>query len=37
VRDTDKEDHERSIKSNWEDTEPGRAEKSKKSRRKYEI
>lgn len=35
VRDTDKEDKERGIKKSWEDAEPGRSEKSKKSRRKH--
>lgn len=37
VRDTDKEDREKAIKKSWEDSEPGRAEKSKKARRKFEI
>lgn len=32
VRDTTKEDKEKSIKKSWEDKEPGRAEKAKKSR-----
>jgi hypothetical protein len=37
VRDTDKEDREKGIKKSWEDNEAGRAEKSKKSRRKYQL
>lgn len=35
MRDTDKEDKEKAIKKSWEDGEPGRAEKSKKARKKY--
>lgn len=35
VRDTQKEDYERSIRKSWEDKEPGRSEKAKKSRQKY--
>lgn len=35
VRDTTKEDREKAIKKSWEDNEPGRAEKAKKSRAKF--
>lgn len=35
VKDTQKEDLEKSIKKSWEDKEPGRAERAKKSRQKY--
>ena len=35
VRDTQKEDFEKAIKKAWEDKEPGRQEKAKKSRQKY--
>lgn len=35
VRDTQKEDYERNIRKGWEDKEPGRSEKAKKSRQKY--
>lgn len=37
MRDTDKEDREKGIKKSWEDAEAGRAEKSKKSRRKHQL
>lgn len=37
VKDTQKEDLEKSIKKSWEDKEPGRAERAKKSRQKYLI
>ena len=37
VRDTEKEDREKGIMKSWEDKEQGRAEKSKKSRRKFQI
>lgn len=37
VRDTTKEDREKAIKKSWEDTEPGRAERAKKSRMKHLI
>lgn len=32
VKDTDKEDRERALKASWEQNEPGRGEKAKKSR-----
>ena len=35
LKDTTKEDKEKAIKKSWEDNEQGRAEKAKKSRRKY--
>jgi hypothetical protein len=35
VRDNAKEDHEKEIKKTWEDKEPGRAERAKKSRMKF--
>ncbi|KAL4452822.1 hypothetical protein ABPG74_002387 [Tetrahymena malaccensis] len=35
IKDTDKEDREKAIKKSWEDGEPGRADKSKKSRKKF--
>lgn len=35
VKDTDKEDREQALKDSWETAEPGRAEKSKKSRMRY--
>jgi len=35
VRDTTKEDREKAIKKSWEDQEPGRADKAKKSRIKF--
>ena len=35
VKDTDKEDKEQALKDSWEAAEPGRAEKSKKSRIRY--
>jgi len=35
VRDTAKEDREKAIKKSWEDKEPGRAERAKKSRIKF--
>ncbi|CAI2360433.1 unnamed protein product [Moneuplotes crassus] len=35
VKDTDKEDREQALKDSWEEAEPGRAEKSKKSRIRY--
>jgi len=35
VKDTDKEDRERALKASWEQAEPGRAEKAKKSRLKF--
>jgi hypothetical protein len=35
VRDTDKEDREQALKDSWEAAEPGRAEKSRKSRLRY--
>lgn len=35
VRDTDKEDREAALKKSWEDAEPGRAEKAKKSRQYF--
>ncbi|EGR33436.1 hypothetical protein IMG5_052980 [Ichthyophthirius multifiliis] len=37
VKDTDKEDKDKTIKKSWEDKEQGRAEKAKKARKKYEI
>lgn len=37
IKDTQKEERERAIQKSWEDKEPGRAEKSKKSRRKYKA
>ena len=37
VKDTEKEDKEKEVKKNWEDKEPGRSEKAKKSRKKYQI
>jgi len=35
LKDTSKEDFEKALKDSWETAEPGRAEKAKKSRRKY--
>jgi len=35
MRDTQKEDKEKAIKKSWEDKEPGRADKAKKTRSKY--
>jgi len=35
VKDTDKEDRERALKASWETSEPGRAEKAKRSRLKF--
>jgi hypothetical protein len=35
VKDTDKEDREQALKDSWESAEPGRAEKSRKSRIRY--
>lgn len=35
VRDTQKEDREKALVKSWEDAEPGRAERAKKSRKKY--
>ena len=35
IKDTDKEDREKALKASWEQNEPGRAEKAKKSRQKY--
>jgi len=37
VKDTDKEDKERTLKASWELTEPGRAEKAKKSKIKFVL
>jgi hypothetical protein len=37
IRDTQKEDAQKAIKKSWEDNEIGRAEKAKKSRRKFFI
>jgi hypothetical protein len=37
TRDTEKEDKEAALKKSWEDAEPGRAEKAKKSRQFYLI
>lgn len=37
VKDTQKEDTQKAIKKAWEDNEIGRAEKAKRSRRKYMI
>ncbi len=35
VKDTDKEDKEKALKSSWETQEPGRSEKAKRSRLKF--
>jgi hypothetical protein len=35
VKDTDKEDREKALKASWETSEPGRAEKAKRSRMKF--
>lgn len=35
IKDTDKEDKERALKASWEQAEPGRAEKAKRSRLKF--
>ena len=35
IRDTQKEDAQKAIKKSWEDSEPGRAERAKKSRKKF--
>lgn len=35
VKDTDKEDREKALKASWEQAEPGRAEKAKRSRLKF--
>lgn len=35
VKDTEKEDSEKALKASWEQNEPGRAEKAKRSRLKY--
>jgi len=37
IKDTDKEDREKALKVNWETNEPGRAEKSARSRARYLI
>jgi len=37
IKDTDKEDKERALKASWEQAEPGRAEKAKKSRQKFVL
>lgn len=37
VKDTEKEDKEKAIQKSWEDNEPGRALKAKKSRSKFLI
>lgn len=37
IKDTDKEDRERALKLSWEQQEPGRAEKAKKSRMKFVL
>ena len=37
VRDTKQEEKEKETRKSWEDSEPGRAEKAKKSRRKFLI
>lgn len=37
VRDTEQQDYERDVKKQWEDKEPGRAERAKKARRKYML
>ena len=37
VKNTDKEDKEKAIKKSWEEAEPGRSEKAKIARRKFEI
>jgi hypothetical protein len=37
VRDTKQEDKEKQTRKSWEDTEPGRAERAKKARRKFLI
>jgi len=35
IKDTDKEDREKALKASWEQAEPGRAEKARKSRHKW--
>lgn len=35
VKDTDKEDREKTLKASWETADPGRAEKAGKSRQRY--
>lgn len=37
IKDTDKEDREKALKSSWETAEPGRAEKAAKSRRRFML
>lgn len=37
VRDTRQEDKEKTTRKSWEDAEPGRAERAKKTRRKFLI
>ena len=37
IKDTDKEDREKALKSSWETAEPGRAEKAAKSRAKFLV
>ena len=37
IKDTDKEDRERALKLGWEQAEPGRAEKAKRSRQKFML
>jgi len=37
IKDTQKEEREKAIQKSWEDKEPGRADKSKKVRRKYQA
>jgi len=37
VRDTRQEDREKLTRKSWEDAEPGRAERAKKTRRKFLI
>lgn len=37
IKDTDKEDRERALKASWEQNEPGRAEKAKRSRQKFVL
>ena len=37
IKDTDKEDKEKALKSSWETDEPGRAEKAQISRQKFNL
>jgi hypothetical protein len=37
IKDTDKEDREKALKASWEENEPGRAEKAKRSRQKFVL